>query len=883
MRRLLALLALLGASLALLPTRALALAFPTAEGYGANSVGGRGGQVLEVTTLADCNVAGCFRWAVTQSFPRTIVFRVSGTIVTESAIKVTTPYITIAGQTSPGGVQLRWVTPPIDGRTVTGGDTGESGLQFLDGSHNIIIRHMHFRGGGYYPGDGNQNLLFYNSSGGPTNAPHDIIVDHTTDMWTADASPSPYGNNVENVTIQWTLVAEGGNLCDPPNVGQTCPAASKGPHIGGSGTSQIHVSLHHNAFISNGIRNPLVQGATNLDMVNNFGYNWGGNNAGFFGQWANNATVLGNIVNNVYVFGPSSSPPIFWLNNLKAGAACGSMGSTRVDGSAADSGGSRIYSSGNWGRSHDGGSACVAGCGDDWELYGSLDWWESGIDTSCFPIPPVTARLSTRMSAPAITTHPAAQVESVVLANVGATKPARDSIDARVIGYTTARTACNLFTSGCVSVTGGSSAADWNIYSSPMPPTDTDHDGIPDAWETAHGLNPASAADGATITASGYSNLELYLNELAGDGGAPIPPPTGGLSLTMTWDYTDVGQDGFEVLRCSVALGAANCTPTTPLALTLGPTARGATDTTLSANLRYCYGVRAIQGFLTPSALSAVDCLDVLVPGVPTQLVYRTPPGASSTNVPMNAVVVEVRDAYNSLTTSTATVTLTLAPPTQTAIPASLVTLVSVDSEETVLTSGNGFYALDPDLVSFWHTRYSNVPNDPLPHTIIVDLGQRYNVTGFRQLPRTRQDDIQPAQNGTIGLYQFFLSLDGTAWGPLVATGTWPGVALEQTVTFSGHTARYAKLIAFTEVHGSQNTAIANLTFLQTPTGSGVLTGTVVRDAVGGVASFTPAVTLAGAYVLHAASPGLTPADAPFTVTDLPLPPGVPLVRRMAH
>jgi F5/8 type C domain len=317
--------------------------------------------------------------------------------------------------------------------------------------------------------------------------------------------------------------------------------------------------------------------------------------------------------------------------------------------------------------------------------------------------------------------------------------------------------------------------------------------------------------------------------------------------------------------------------------LTIGPSARSASDSTVSGNLRYCYGVRATQGAGAPSALSPIDCRDVPVPGVPTQLVYRTPPGASTTNVPMDAVVVEVRDAYNELAPSSATVTLTLAPPTQTAIPAQLVTLVSVDSEETVLASGNGFYALDPDLISFWHTRYSSVPSDPLPHTIIVDLGQLYNVTGFRQLPRTRQDDIQPAQNGTIGLYQFFLSTDGTTWGSLVATGTWPGVAAEQTVTFSGHTARYAKLVALTEVHGSQNTAIANLTFLQTPTGSGVLTGTVVRAAVNGVVSFTPAVTLAGTYVLHAASPGRLPADAPFTVTDLPLPPGVPLVRRMGH
>ena len=47
---------------------------------------------------------------------------------------------------------------------------------------------------------------------------------------------------------------------------------------------------------------------------------------------------------------------------------------------------------------------------------------------------------------------------------------------------------------------------------------DTDHDGMPGEWETAHGLNPEDPADGNATTLSkvGYTNLEMYLNELAG-------------------------------------------------------------------------------------------------------------------------------------------------------------------------------------------------------------------------------------------------------------------------------------------------------------------------------------------------------------------------------
>lgn len=39
-------------------------------------------------------------------------------------------------------------------------------------------------------------------------------------------------------------------------------------------------------------------------------------------------------------------------------------------------------------------------------------------------------------------------------------------------------------------------------------------DGIPDAWESAHGLDPKNAADGNAPTCDGYTALECYLNEI---------------------------------------------------------------------------------------------------------------------------------------------------------------------------------------------------------------------------------------------------------------------------------------------------------------------------------------------------------------------------------
>lgn len=441
------------------------LAFPGAEGFGANTPGGRGGQVIEVTHLNDSGV-GSLRAAIEAVGPRIVVFRVGGTIELQDELEITHPFITIAGQTAPG-----------DGITIKNHDLR------ID-THDVIIRYLRLRSG---PG-GSQDAVHVGDGA------HNIILDHNSFSWATDENASATGG-AHDVTFQWNIISEGLSNSTHP----------EGPHSRGSlFADSTNISVHHNLYAHNEARNPRIGNADNtygtqtVDVVNNVIYNWG-----------KRATeikdfVQANIVNNYYRLGPDSTG--YTVDGTPEVSVFGANATSRS-----------IFIDGNVGPT------CPAGCVDDWVMVGL----SSGAPIS------VQQQSATRHEAPLVTTTTAEVAFDQVLASAGAILPARDSVDQRVIDDVVHGTGSIIDDPADV---GG-----WPLFQSGTPPTDTDHDGSPDAWELLYGFDPDDPADGSQdADGDGYTNVEEYLNSTI-----PISeiPPSANDDVATTLVGTPVSVD----------------------------------------------------------------------------------------------------------------------------------------------------------------------------------------------------------------------------------------------------------------------------------------------------------------------------------------------------
>ncbi len=324
----------------------------------------------------------------------------------------------------------------------------------FSGKSNIIARYLRFRGG-MASDRGKKSLGMSQASR--------IIVDHCSIEW---GRWDYLGITVKShdITVQDCLLAE---AIHPQSFGALIDSVE-------------NVSLARNLWMSNESRNPKAKGT--VQFINNVVYNWG--ITGLCGGHSAGDHAL-DVVGNTFIKGPSS-------NNNFAGQF------TATD---------HVYQSDNWiDLDRDGKPGG--------KLAGDADFRETD---------PVKGdekyTLPTFVDAPsmhpliAIAVLPAAEAYAAVAAGAGCSLR-RDAVDRRLIeelgslgkkGATIPHTdeRGEALVGGQGPILGGEA------------PADGDRDGMPDAWELAHKLDPKNPADGAERDSSGYSRLELYLNSLA--------------------------------------------------------------------------------------------------------------------------------------------------------------------------------------------------------------------------------------------------------------------------------------------------------------------------------------------------------------------------------
>jgi hypothetical protein len=439
--------------------RSQQLAFPGAEGFGRFVTGGRGGAVEEVTNLDDSG-AGSLRDACSKTGARTIIFRVSGTIMLKSTLNIKNGDVTIAGQTAPG-----------DGICV-------AGYQFSINANNVIVRHMRFR-------LGNLNVADCECDAFGGRKISDVMIDHCSMSWSIDETGSFY--NITNLTMQWCLLSE-----SLYNSGHKKGNHGYGGIQGGSGAS-----FHHNLYASHTSRNPRFGGgkyyltSENKELVdfrNNVIFNWGFNSA-YGGEYGRQ-----NMISNYYKAGPGTNA------NVKNRIVQINRGNETDPG--------KWYIHGNF----------VTGFPDI-----TKDNWSGGVQgadaattgvrmSEPFAVAPVMtqtpeeAYISVLKKAGAILPKRDA-VDSRIIKEVKTSScNYGDTYDPK--------TGVSLSHTGIIN--SQATVGGWPTLQSTAAPADTDKDGMPDQWEMKKGLNPKDASDRNGINnANGYTNLEEYLNELA--------------------------------------------------------------------------------------------------------------------------------------------------------------------------------------------------------------------------------------------------------------------------------------------------------------------------------------------------------------------------------
>jgi hypothetical protein len=459
-------------------------AFPGAEGGGMYTFGGRGGNVYTVTNLDDSG-PGSLREACEKGGARMVVFNVAGIIRLKSPLSVRAPYITIAGQTAPG-----------DGICI-------AGETFWIDTHDVIIRHMRFRRGETFVGRRDDAI-----GGNPVG---NIMIDHVSATWGLDENMSIYRHmyspgadykdekkGTVNITIQNSLFGE---ALDTYN-------HSFGSTLGGENCAFIR-----NMWANNAGRNPSIGWNGIFNFVNNVVFNWSNRSVD-----GGDYTANYNIFNNYFKPGPVTDlSEAVSYRILKPEAGRSKLdhmvfGRAYVEGNVVAN--NDKVTKDNW----DGGVQIENKKGELMDYTEAKSYFDAMRSTKPFPMPWFNKIMS------------ANDAYEFVLKNVGATLPIRDAVDARIAR--TVKTGVPEYAEGLDPnsfyqfehrrlpadsykmgiITDISQVGGYPEYNG-TPYVDSDHDGMPDAWEKKNGLNANDASDAKEdLNKDGYTNIEEYIN-----------------------------------------------------------------------------------------------------------------------------------------------------------------------------------------------------------------------------------------------------------------------------------------------------------------------------------------------------------------------------------
>ena len=368
---------------------------PGITGYGTDTRAAYGAgtnpEIFRVTTLADSGV-GSFRYAIEAPVPRVVLFETSGYCDALSQIALTSPYLTIAGQTAPSpGFTIR-----------------KHGINCT--THDVLLWHFAIRPGDWSQSDASQVCGFITYGSGADR----VILVNMSVSWCLDENiafsvypPAASGN----FTAYRCLSAEGLNnpASLPGNTG-------KGYLVqGGKGATRNRVSLVESIAATNTERNPYWQGNTGVAIINCLQYN-------ALANWFNlgtNADLEGNnggpwhvsIVNSVQIPGPETDSDV--------GSPQGWQ--FYYDDGFGTPGGNQIYRSGNL-------------LTNPLAITMTTEGNELPYDPNVSS-PPAQAPTTGVFSPMA-----AASVEAHVLANAGARPWDRDDVDTRIIADIVGRT-----------------------------------------------------------------------------------------------------------------------------------------------------------------------------------------------------------------------------------------------------------------------------------------------------------------------------------------------------------------------------------------------------------------------------------------------------------